>query len=501
MTVIRKKKNIFIICLLGLFFLGLTSLYQVFAAHYIAKTATSNSETIASETSNIHLTQLVPSTSVADNPNFVNAAQKATAAVVHITSKHESKRVIRESTSPLEELFKDFLGEGFEFGPKEYKTQPGMAFGSGVIISTDGYLVTNNHVIADADNIEVTLDDNRRYTAKVIGADSVTDLALLKIEEKNLAYLIFGNSDKLQVGEWVLAVGNPFNLTSTVTKGIVSAKARRTNINSKGIESFIQTDAALNKGNSGGALINLNGELVGITTAISTPTGAFAGYSFAIPSSIVQRIINDLKKYGTVQRAILGIFPKDVNADLVQEKKLKRFDGVYINSLTERSAAAEVGIKEGDIITAINTTKIKNLAQLHEALTNYAPGDKVEICIDRKGKEIKITVTLKNALNEIKIVHGQGSIEVEGATFENIDQVIKQKLKLTNGIQIKNLKAGKWQQAGIKRGFIITSIDKEQITSLDHLGTLLNSKKGAILIEGVYPNATKAYYAIGWGDM
>jgi len=412
---------------------------------------------------------------------------------------------MRRGTSPFEELFKEFFGEGFEMGPKEYKTQPGAAFGSGVIISEDGYIVTNNHVIDKADQIEVTLDDNRRYTAKLVGTDPDTDLALLKIEEKKLSYLQFGDSDKLQVGEWVLAVGNPFNLTSTVTKGIVSAKARRADISKSGsgikIEAFIQTDAAVNRGNSGGALVNLKGELVGINTAISTPTGAFAGYSFAIPSSIVQRIISDLKKYGTVQRAILGIYPKDVNADLAEEKKLKRFDGVYVAGFTERSAAVEAGLKEGDIIIAINNTRIKNLAQLHENLTSYQPGDKVQVTIDRKGKEFIIPVTLKNALNEIKIVHGQGSIEVEGATFEPLDQATKQKLGIKGGVQIKMLKPGKWQQAGIKKGFIVLAIDKEPIDNLDQLATILNSKKGGILIEGMYPNGAKAYYGMGWGDL
>eukprot|EP01132_Coremiostelium_polycephalum_P000130 gene130-177_t len=438
-------------------------------------------------------------------PNFINAAQKATPAVVHITSKYEAK-VMRRGTSPLEDLFKEFLGEGFDLGPREYKTQPGAAFGSGVIISEDGYIVTNNHVIDKADQVEVTLDDNRRYSAKIVGTDPDTDLALLKIEEKHLSFLSFGDSNKLQVGEWVLAVGNPFNLTSTVTKGIVSAKARRADIgknvgNGIKIEAFIQTDAAVNRGNSGGALVNLYGELVGINTAISTPTGAFAGYSFAIPSSIVQRIIGDLKKYGTVQRAMLGIYPIDVNADLVEEKKLKRFDGVYVHGFSEHSAAAEAGLKEGDIITAINTTKIKNLAQLHEHLAHYQPGDKVNVCIDRKGKELCIAVTLKSVLNELKIAHGQEKIEVEGATFEPLDAPTKQKLGIKSGVQIKLLKAGRWQQAGIKKGFIVVAIDKEPVATLDQLATVLNSKKGGILIEGIYPNGNKAYYGIGWGDL
>jgi len=436
--------------------------------------------------------------------NFVYAAKKATPAVVHITSKYASK-IIRRSASPLEELFKEHFGEGFEIFPKEYKTQPSAAFGSGVIMSEDGYIITNQHVIEQADEIEVTLDNNKRYKAKVIGADPDTDLALLKIEEKNLPYLQFGNSDDIQVGEWVLAVGNPLNLTSTVTKGIVSAKARRADIyrqtgGGMKIESFIQTDAAVNKGNSGGALVNLKGELIGINTAISSPTGAFAGYSFAIPSSIVQKIINDLKKYGTVQRAILGIFSQDVNADLVAEKKLKRFDGIYIHSFSENSAASEAGLKAGDIIIAINDVKVKNLAQLHEQLTHYQPESTVQITFDRNGKESKLPVKLKNALNKVKIVHGQGSIEVEGAVFGPIDQSIKNKLKLKGGVQINSIKAGKFQKAGIKKGFIVLMIDKEIIENLDHLATLLNSKKGDILIVGYYPDGTKAYYGMGWDN-
>jgi Do/DeqQ family serine protease len=491
----KQRKNIFANYLIAIFFISSLGVYQC----VIADTNTS-----ANNQQNMDVNpSIIPSIPIeAQSPSFIYAAQKATPAVVHITAKYEAK-VVRRGTSPIEELFKELLGEGFEIGPKEYKTQPGAAVGSGVIISKEGYIVTNNHVIDKADQIEVTLDDNRRYSAKVVGTDPDTDLALLKIEEKNLPYLEFGDSDKLQIGEWVLAVGNPFNLTSTVTKGIVSAKARRADLSGNGlkIEAFIQTDAAVNKGNSGGALVNLKGELVGINTAITSPTGAFAGYSFAIPSSIVQRIISDLKKYGTVQRAILGIFAQDVNADLAEAKKLKRFDGVYVNEFSERSAAAEAGLKEGDIIIAINNTKIKNLSQLHEHLTSYQPGDKVNVTVDRKGKEITIPVTLKNALNEIKIVHGQGSIEVEGATFEPLDKATKQKLDLKGGVQIKALKAGKWQQVGIKKGFIVVAIDKEQIETLDQLATILNSKKGGILIEGIYPNGTKAYYGIGWGDL
>lgn len=498
------KRNIFIGSLFILFVAGILGIQQVITAPNQQPTPT---QLPTSNQQPLEFTSYSNSSTATnqENPSFVYPAKKATPAVVHITAKYEAK-VMQRGTSPIEELFKEFLGEGFELGPKEYKTQPGAAFGSGVIISQDGYIVTNNHVIDKADQLEVTLDDNRRYTAKVVGADPDTDLALLKIDEKNLPYLPFGNSDNLQVGEWVLAVGNPFNLTSTVTKGIVSAKARRADMYKSGsgikIEAFIQTDAAVNRGNSGGALVNLQGELIGINTAISTPNGTFAGYSFAIPSSIVQRIVGDLKRYGTVQRAILGIFPMDVNADLVKEKELKRFDGVYVSAFPERSAAAEAGVKAGDIITAINNVKVKNLAQLHEQLTSYKPGDRVNVTIDRKGKELVIAVILKNALNEVKIVHGQGSMEVEGATFEPLDEAIKQKLGIKGGIQIKSLKPGKWQQVGIKKGFILLAIDKEPIETLDQLATILNTKKGGILLEGIYPYDTKKmYYGIGWGDL
>lgn len=435
------------------------------------------------------------------DPSFVSPAKKATQAVVHVIAKYDAKTMQR-GPNPIEELFKDFLGEGFELAPKEYKTQPSAAFGSGVIISVDGYIVTNNHVIDKADQIEVTLDDNRKYTAKVVGVDADTDLALLKIEANKLPYLVFGNSEKLEVGEWVLAVGNPFNLTSTVTKGIVSAKARRAELYKLGsgikIEAFIQTDAAVNRGNSGGALVNLKGELVGINTAISTPNGSFAGYSFAIPSSIVQRIVSDLKQYGNVQRAILGIFPIDVNADLAKEKGLKRFDGVYVNSFSEQSAAAEGGVKEGDVIVAINNVKLKNLAQLYEQLTGYRPGEKVNLKIDRKGKEVIRAVTLKSAPNEMQIMQKEGTLE--GATFEALDAATKQRLGLAHGVQVKCLEKGKWQQVGIKKGFILLYIDKEPVTTLEQLSTFLKNKKGGILVEGIYPNNSKKieYYGIGW---
>ena len=437
-------------------------------------------------------------------PNFIDAAKKATPSVVHITAKYDLK-VGREGIrqNPLEQLLREFFGEELELQPKE-RSHPGTTAGSGVLIAEDGYIVTNNHVIAGvdqiADHIEVTLDDNRRYTAKIVGTDPDTDLALIKIEAKGLAYLQFGNSDALQIGEWVLAVGNPFSLTSTVTQGIVSAKARRTDMLARGtkIESFIQIDAAVNRGNSGGALVNLNGELVGINTAIVAPTGTFAGYAFAIPSAIVERIVHDLKKRGFVQRAVLGVTVEDVNADLATDKKLRRFEGVYIQSVTANSAADKAGLKEGDVIIAVNGNKIKNVPQLNEHLARYQPNDTVSVTFDRKGKEDTVQVILRNALKETEIIRRQHVVEVGGATFEAPDQLLLKKLSITGGVQIKALKTGKWQQAGIKKGFIILAIDHKQVENLDQFFDILNNQKGGMLVEGIYPNGERAYYGLGW---
>lgn len=501
----EKQKQFIINNLVAVLWILLALGSYHFATSKEGQVSTSSEPTDAEQT--IHLASFSPSSNseAAENPSFIHAAQVATPAVVHIAAKYKAK-IVRGATgnSPFDRLFKEFFGEEFELGLKEYKSQPRDSFGSGVIIAKDGYIVTNNHVIANADQIEVTLDDNHRYTAKIVGTDPDTDLALLKVEKKGLPYLKFGSSDSLQIGEWVLAVGNPFNLTSTVTKGIVSAKARRADIHKTGssikIESFIQTDAAVNRGNSGGALVNLKGELVGINTAISTPTGAFAGYSFAIPSAIVERVMHDLRQYGTVQRAVLGIFIQEVNADLATEKKLKRFDGVYVDGFTEKSAAAEAGLKEGDIVIAINGNSVKNIPQLQEQIARYQPNDKVSITFDRKGKENTIQVTLKNASDEVRLVHGQSTVEIAGATFENVGKATQQKFNLTGGVQIKVLKPGKWQQAGIKKGFIITAIDKERVENLGQLASILNSKKEGILVEGIYPNGVRAYYGLGWSN-
>ena len=326
--------------------------------------------------------------------DFTKAAENTVNAVVSIKSTSTPKQDQFNGMNPFFEYF-------FGYGGKQPAPQPRTGLGSGVIISPDGYIVTNNHVVEGADKLDITLNDNRVMNGRVIGTDPSTDLALVKIDAKDLPSVRFGDSDKLKVGEWVLAVGNPMGLTSTVTAGIVSAKARSissaTNSKQMGIESFIQTDAAINRGNSGGALVNTDGELVGINTAIYSETGSYAGYSFAIPTSIVSKVIADLKEYGTVQRAVMGIGFREINPDFAKEKSLNVQEGIYVGEVYNRSAAMEAGIKEGDIITAVNGVKIKNAATMQEQMSRYRPGDKIKVTILRnnQNKELALTVTQK----------------------------------------------------------------------------------------------------------
>ena len=449
----------------------------------------------------VQLTSLPVVDSNVEVPNLIQAAQIATPAVVHIKATYEAK-VMRSpnTTTPLDQLFREFFGEGLDRGSREYKSQPQQATGSGVIISAEGYIVTNNHVIDEADQIEVTLDDNRKYSAQIVGKDPNTDLALLKIKEKGLPYLQFGNSDTLQVGEWVLAVGNPFNLTSTVTKGIVSAKARTIDVpqnkNQMRIEAFIQTDAAVNRGNSGGALVNLKGDLVGINTAIASNTGNFTGYSFAIPASIVKKITDDLKKYGTVRRAMLGVSIRDVDADLAQKEGLKKLNGVYIAEASKDGAAAEAGIQAGDVVVAINGNKIKNTSQLQEQIARYKPKDKVRVTFYRKDQEKTVTVTLKSMEEKMPILRTQNTVELGGATFENLDKGTQRQLNLVGGVRVKALKTGPWKQAGLQQGFVITAIDKEPVEHLDRFLNIINRKKEGILIEAYDKSGKKIYRAV-----
>ncbi|MCM1348934.1 MAG: Do family serine endopeptidase [Firmicutes bacterium] len=387
----------------------------------------------------------------------------------------------------------------------EEDSQRQLGLGSGVIISPDGYIVTNNHVIDGAERLEVTLNDNRQFNATVVGADPNTDLALIKIDAKELPVIPMGDSDALKVGEWVLAVGNPFGLTSTVTTGIVSAKARSissaTNGRPMGLESYIQTDAAVNPGNSGGALVNLNGELVGINTAIYSQTGSYAGYSFAIPTAIVTKVATDLKQYGTVQRAFLGITYSPLDAKTAKEKGLDGIvDGLYVESVNDRSAAMEAGLKKGDVITAINGNPTHNSAQLLEQMARMRPGDKVSITYTRDGKSKTVNTTLYNSQGSTKITQASSVTDL-GCAFKKLDEETCAQLKINSGLQVVGLKDGIFKNAGIKEGFIIQDINGAKVKSDEDVEKIYNSiikstDDHVMFITGIYPTGAKKYYAV-----
>lgn len=429
--------------------------------------------------------------------NFETAAETSIHAVVHIKTEYAQNNFNSQS----DPFYQFFFGEKYNQMPKQM-----MASGSGVIISEDGYIATNNHVVQNATKIEVVLNDKRSFEAEVIGKDPSTDLALLKINEKDLPFLGYGNSDDVRVGQWVLAVGNPFNLTSTVTAGIISAKGRNINIlendPNKGIvpiESFLQTDAAVNPGNSGGALVNTNGQLVGINSAIASNTGSYAGYSFAIPVNIVKKVMSDLVEFGTVQRAFIGVSIRDIDSKLAAEKSLKHLKGVYVAGLMDGGSAEQAGVEEGDVITKVGNVAVSTSSELQEQVGKFRPGDKVLITLNREGKEKELSVLLKNKNGNTSVVKTEKTTAVStlGATFENISNDEMRKLKIENGLKVASLSPGKLRSAGIREGFIIITIDKKNIKSIEDLNTVLDNKKGGILIEGVYPNGLRAYYGFG----
>lgn len=387
-----------------------------------------------------------------------------------------------------------------------------LGLGSGVILSADGYIVTNNHVIDGAERLEVTLNDNTTYDAEVVGSDPSTDLALIKIDASDLPVIPVGNSDDLKVGEWVLAVGNPFGFTSTVTTGIVSAKARsissvtHSRNNSMGIESYIQTDAAVNPGNSGGALVNLAGELVGINTAIYSQTGSYSGYSFAIPTSIMSKVVGDLRKYGTVQRAVLGVTITDLTAALAKEKGVTAIKtGVYVSSVAEGSAAEEAGIKDGDVITAINDAEVKSVAQLQEQISRHTPGETVKVTYYRDNKIKSAEVKLLDSKGTTK-VRVKGTVEELGCKLETADADLLKKLRLSNGVQVSEITNGRFKSAGIKDGFIISDINNGRVKSAEDVKKIYDAiladtdSDPVMFITGVYPNGQKKYYAVPLED-
>jgi serine protease Do len=422
--------------------------------------------------------------------DFADVSESVTSAVVHIkvTANPTSRR---PENQPLPF---DFFGDRFrDFGPSQ-------GSGSGVIITNDGYIVTNNHVVDRADKIEVVLNDRRSFSAEVIGKDPNTDLALIKIKAVDLAVIPYGNSDNVRVGEWVLAVGNPFNLTSTVTAGIVSAKGRNINLLGGGsaIESFIQTDAAVNPGNSGGALVNTKGELVGINTAIASTTGQFSGYSFAVPVNIVRKVVEDLSKYGTVQRGFIGVSIRDVDAEIAKQEGLDKVRGVFIMELTQGGAAADAGIKKGDVIISVNGISVNTVPELQEIISSFRPGDKVKVTYIREKKERTTEIVLRNQQGSTSLVRNE-SAEFRsrlGAEFEIASSEILKKHNLQNGVVVKNLKKGILRDGGIPDGFIITHINKKRVGTATEVLTALKGTDGGVLIEGINPNGSRGVYGL-----
>lgn len=440
------------------------------------------------------------------------AAEKALPAVVHIRYVQNSKvETVEVESDPFSDFFGDFFGNpGRGNGGKQKRqvqTPKREATGSGVIISADGYIVTNNHVVEGADQLTVTLNDNREFSARIIGTDKSTDLALIKIDGKNLPTLPIGDSDKLKVGEWVLAVGNPFNLNSTVTAGIVSAKAR--SLGGNPIESFIQTDAAINQGNSGGALVNTQGELVGINAMLYSQTGSYSGYGFAIPTTIMNKVVADIKQYGSVQRAVMGIKGSDVRIYLDIEKEkgkehdLGTNDGIYVDSVEDGGAGSAVGLKSGDVIVAADGRKLTKMAELQELLSGKKPGDKITITYLRNKKKTTATATLKNAQGNTKVMKS-ADLDILGGNFKEITDDKKRQLNINSGLEVIRVNNGALKDAGVAKGFIIQKVNEQIIKSTEDLQKAVKeastSKDPVLYIQGIYPTGKKAYFAVVVGN-
>ena len=443
------------------------------------------------------------------------AAEKSLPSVVYIKNTQNSKVQTVEYSDPFEDFFSDpfggFFGRGRGNGnggrrQRQVETPKRVAAGSGVIISADGYIVTNNHVVDGADELLVTLNDNKEYSARIIGADATTDLALIKIDGKNLPAIQIANSDDVKVGEWVLAVGNPLGLNNTVTAGIVSAKARSMG---QGVSSMIQTDAAINQGNSGGALVNTNGALIGINAMIYSQTGSNIGYGFAIPTTIMNKVVDDIKKYGTVQRAMIGIQGSDVNQYVDSEKEkgnevdLGTMEGIYIAKVIDDGAAADAGLKEGDVITHIDGQKVKAFGELQNIIAQKRPGDKISINYLRNKAKKTATLTLKNEKGNTKVVK-DADIDVLGGQFRPVTDSQKEQLNIGYGLQVIKVSGGKLKDAGVPQGFIIQHINEASIKTIEDLQEIVKeankSKEPVLYIQGIYPTGKKGYFAVPLED-
>jgi serine protease Do len=427
--------------------------------------------------------------SIPRDVDFADAADRTVNAVVHI----------RTEMTRRTDTYDDFFGSLREYlygHPHHGRSNKLVGFGSGVVLSHDGYIVTNNHVVEGADKIEVTFNDRRVMKAVIVGNDPSTDLALIKVNAEDLAFITYGNSDELKVGEWVLAVGNPFNLTSTVTAGIVSAKARNINIlgSRSSIESFIQTDAVINRGNSGGALVNTHGELVGINAAIASRTGVYEGYSFAIPVNIVRKVVDDLISFGEIQRGYIGVEIREMTAELAQDAGQSAIKGVYIAGISESGGAADAGIKAGEVILSVDGKPVNTMSQLLEAVGQYRPGDNVEVVTSKNDRERTYSVMLKNLEGNTEIVKREEQFfnETLGVTLERISPSDKKSLGINHGLRVSELDEGIFKRGGIAKGFIVTNINGQNIDSKTELeAALSNSRSKSTRVQGMYPNGMR----------
>jgi Do/DeqQ family serine protease len=492
------SKRLFILGLLLAAFLGGMMALAAFK-YFLTSTPYETFE----QKQNVRFSNYLPDTSISipAGLNFVYAADLVRPGVVHVKTIYDGR-----NDDAVNEMFRDYHGFGSE---QPFRSpSPQESAGSGVIISGDGYIATNNHVIEKASKIEVVLEDKRSYSATVIGTDPTTDLALLKIDADQLRFVRYGNFDKLMVGEWVLAVGNPFDLTSTVTAGIVSAKGRDIHIlkdqDGMQVESFIQTDAAVNPGNSGGALVNLKGELVGINTAIATQTGVFSGYSFAVPVTLVKKVMEDLLRFGEVQRGMLGVQINEVTSDLAEEKNLKGTHGVYISGINQGEAADQAGFLPGDVITKVDGISVNAVAELQGVIATHRPGDKVKVTIERKGTAKTVDVTLKNRKGNTTIVKREEkhSSRILGSDLQSVSKKEQGILGIKGGVKVLQVGPGKIKDAGIKAGFVITKLtlsgasEPEVVSSPEDIIQIINSGMDAIWIEGFHPDGKRGYYAI-----
>jgi serine protease Do len=435
--------------------------------------------------------------------DFTAASTSATPAVVHIKTKTKARQVtnnLPRQRNPFSDLFGDDLFDQYFNGPRTQTIPEQRASGSGVFISDDGYIVTNNHVVDGADEINITLNNKRSYKATLVGADPSSDIAVLKVEGKNFPYLVYGNSDDVKLGQWVLAVGYPLTLDVTVTAGIISAKARSIGINRRQsetpIESFLQTDAAVNPGNSGGALINTDGQLIGINSAIASPTGSYAGYSYAIPVNIVKKIVNDLIKFGTVQRAFLGIeyAAESLTEEQKKEAGIKDGDGVYVTNVPTGGSAYAAGIRKGDFVTKVNGVAVSTGPEMVEQVTRYKPGDKITVSYVRDGKESTANLTLKNKVGTTDIVKSESIIEKLGAELTTLDKKTATSYEVPGGVMVKKITGGMLSKTKMQEGFVITSVNGVVIKNIDDLRLVLEKNKGnTVKLEGIYPGYEGSY--------